>query len=134
MSQISVTARPLPFGLSRPALVLIVLSILAIVSIVLFMTLGARGSWSFVLSFRGKKLAGLLLVSYSVAVSTVLFQTATNNRILTPSIMGFDALYVLLKTMLVFFFGIGALVTFDTQLQFLVEVAVMAGFSMILFR
>ena len=121
-------------GLSRPALVLIVLAALSVVSIVLFMTLGAKGSWSFVLSFRGKKLLSLLLVAYSVAVSTVLFQTVTNNRILTPSLMGFDALYVLIKTAIVFFLGVGALVSIDNQLQFVMEVLVMVGFSTLLFR
>ena len=128
---IGAPARPL---LSRPALVLIGLGVLAAISIILFMTLGAKGNWSFVLSFRGKKLASLLLVAYSVAVSTVLFQTVTNNRILTPSIMGFDALYVLIKTSVVFFLGIGALVAIDSKVQFVVEILAMVGFSGILFR
>ncbi|HEV7346412.1 MAG TPA: iron chelate uptake ABC transporter family permease subunit [Devosia sp.] len=133
----SITAPPpaiLPRRIGRPALVLLVLAVLALVSVTLFMTLGAKGSWAFVLSFRGKKLLSLALVAYSVAVSTVLFQTVTNNRILTPSIMGFDALYILIKTSLVFFLGIGALVSIDSQLQFLVEVLVMVGASSLLFR
>ena len=124
----------MPAKLSRPALVLILLGLLALVSIVCFMTLGAKGSWSFVLSFRGKKLASLLLVAYAVAVSTVLFQTVTNNRILTPSIMGFDALYVLIKTGVVFFLGVGALTAIDPQMQFGLEVLVMVAFSALLFR
>ncbi|HEY8576122.1 MAG TPA: iron chelate uptake ABC transporter family permease subunit [Devosia sp.] len=128
------TVRPAGHALSRPALVLIALSVLALLSIVLFMTLGAKGSWTFVLTFRGKKLLSLLLVAYAVAVSTVLFQTVTNNRILTPSIMGFDALYVLLKTSVVFFLGVGALVSIDTQIQFLIELVAMVGFSALLFR
>ncbi|WP_244468815.1 iron chelate uptake ABC transporter family permease subunit [Devosia limi] len=98
------------------------------------MTLGARGSWSFVLPFRGRKLLSLIVVAYAVAMSTILFQTVTNNRILTPSIMGFDALYILIKTGLVFFLGIGALTTLDTQAQFVVEVLVMVAFSGLLFR
>lgn len=122
------------FGFSRPAIVLIVLGLLAGIAILCFMTLGAKGSWSFVLSFRGKKLLGLILVAYAVSVSTVLFQTVTNNRILTPSIMGFDALYVLIKTGLVFFFGIGALVSVDAQIQFVFEVALMVVFALLLFR
>src|SRR5690606_22036460 len=105
-----------------------------LLSIVCFMTLGAKGSWSFVLSFRGKKLLGLILVAYAISVSTVLFQTVANNRILTPSIMGFDALYVLIKTGLVFFFGIGALVAVDPQIQFVLQVAVMVVFALLLFR
>jgi iron complex transport system permease protein len=120
--------------LSRPAFVLIALSVLALVSVILFMTLGAKGSWSFVLPFRGKKLLGLVLVAYAVAVSTVLFQTVTNNRILTPSIMGFDALYVLIKTAIVFFLGVGALTSISAEWQFIFSLVAMVGFSGILFR
>lgn len=128
-------AIPAPVArLSRPALVLIILTALAVVSVTCFMVLGAKGSWSFVIPFRGRKLLALCLVAYSVAVSTVLFQTVTNNRILTPSIMGFDALYVLLKTAIVFFLGAGALAGLDPQLQFGVEVVVMVAFSGLLFR
>tara|TARA_R110002124_G_scaffold1797_2_gene11336 strand:- start:1004 stop:1966 length:963 start_codon:yes stop_codon:yes gene_type:complete len=119
---------------TRPMLVLLLLGALALVSIVCFMTLGARGNWDFVLPFRGRKLLSLALVAYAVAVSTVLFQTVTNNRILTPSIMGFDALYILLQTTIVFFLGAGALATLNDQLQFGVEIVVMVVFSSLLFR
>ena len=135
--ELSATAsQPLRLGqraLSRPVLVLLILGVLALVSIICFMTLGAKGSWSFVLPFRGRKLLGLILVGYSVALSTVLFQTATNNRILTPSIMGFDSLYVLLQTSLVFFFGIGSLISLNADLHFLLEMVVMIGFASALF-
>lgn len=120
--------------LSRPVFALIVLGALAAVSIACFMTLGAKGNWSFVLPFRGRKLLALCLVAYSVAVSTVLFQTVTNNRILTPSIMGFDALYILLTTTIVFVLGAGALTGIDPQLQFCIQVVVMVVFSGLLFR
>ena len=120
--------------LTRPTLVLLLLGALALISIICFMTLGAKGNWSFVLPFRGRKLLSLSLVAYAVAVSTVLFQTVTNNRILTPSIMGFDALYILLQTAIVFFLGVGALTTLNDQAQFGVEIAVMVVFSSLLFR
>ena len=88
-----------------PALVLSLLAVLAVASAVAFMTLGARGSWSFILAFRGTKLLSMATVAYAIALSTVLFQTVTNNRILTPSIMGFDSLYALLQTLLVLVLG-----------------------------
>ncbi|SDG70628.1 iron chelate uptake ABC transporter family permease subunit [Pelagibacterium luteolum] len=119
---------------SRPTLFLVLLAVLALVSIVCFMTLGARGNWSFVLPFRGRKLLGLLLVAYAVAVSTVLFQTVTNNRILTPSIMGFDALYILVQTAIVFFLGPQMLVLINPYAQFGMEVVLMMAFSWMLFR
>jgi iron complex transport system permease protein len=133
MSAPAVSTSPLA-RLSRPVWVLIILSVLALASIVLFMTLGAKGSWSFILPFRGKKLLGLILVAYSVAVSTVLFQTVTNNRILTPSIMGFDALYVLIKTSIVFFLGVGALTSISGEWQFIFSLVAMVTFSGFLFR
>lgn len=119
---------------SRPAIVLTILAVLALISILLFMTIGVRGNWGFVMQFRGRKLLGLLLVAYSIAISTVLFQTVTNNRILTPSIMGFDALYVLVQTSLVYFFGTQMLTAVNPHLQFGLEVLLMIGFSWVLFR
>lgn len=122
------------FRWSRPTVVLLILAVLTVVSIACFMTLGAKGSWSFIIPFRGRKLLALVLVAYAIAISTVLFQTVTNNRILTPSIMGFDALYVLLKTGLVFFIGPQMLALIDPHLQFGIELVLMIGFSLILFQ
>jgi len=84
---------------------LILLGLCLALCVVFYMTLGAKGAWSFVIPFRAGKLAGLLLVAVAVSTATVLFQTVSGNRILTPSIMGFDALYGLILTGLVFFLG-----------------------------
>ncbi|HEV7415343.1 MAG TPA: iron chelate uptake ABC transporter family permease subunit, partial [Tianweitania sediminis] len=65
---------------------------------------------------------------------TVLFQTVTNNRILTPSIMGFDALYVLIQTLLVFHLGSLRVTEIDPRLMFLGEVFAMVLFSGLLYR
>jgi iron complex transport system permease protein len=115
-------------------LILGVLLVVALAGGLIFLTYGARGSWSFVLTFRGTKLLALVLVAYTVAVSTVIFQTITGNRILTPSIMGFDALFGFLQTLLVFLLGANAVAHIDARLMFLVELAAMVGFSLLLFR
>lgn len=119
--------------LSSPMVVLGGLSALTLLSIALYMTLGARGRWDFILAFRGTKIAAMVLVGYAIAVSTVLFQTITNNRILTPSVMGFDHLYRLIQTGLVFQFGSGLVATLDPRLRFGVEVASMVVFSGLLY-
>nr|WP_312857478.1 iron chelate uptake ABC transporter family permease subunit [Aureimonas pseudogalii] len=110
------------------------LAFACLVAVTLFLTVGARGSWSFVLAFRGTKVLAMVLVGTAIAVSTVLFQTVTANRILTPSIMGFDALYALIQTLLVFGLGAAATSTLDPRLVFAVEVAVMVGLSTLLYR
>lgn len=123
-----------PFKLSQPAWLLIGLGFVALVLMVLFMTLGARGDWGFILAFRGKKLAALVMVGFAVAVSTVAFQTVTANRILTPALMGFDALYILINSVAVFVFGSFAFITADPILIFAIQVLIMVAFAAGLFR
>lgn len=113
---------------------LALLAVLAALCCIAYMTWGAAGQWSFVLAFRGGKLLAMLLVAYCVAVSSVLFQTITHNRILTPAIMGFDALYVLIQAVVVFSFGLSAVATQEPLWQFLLEVGAMTGFACLLFR
>ena len=118
----------------RGTVVLACLAAAAIGCAVLYMTIGVRGSWAFVLPFRAPKLAGMVVVAVAVAFSTVVFQTVTQNRILTPTIMGFDSLYVAIQTALVFGFGSRALATLDADWRFVGEASVMVCFSVVLFR
>lgn len=121
-------------ALSTPLSKLLVLALIALLAIVAYMTIGARGRWDFILPFRGTKLAAMLLVAFCVAVSSVLFQTITNNRILTPAIMGFDALYILIQAILIFIFGVQGVIYWPAEYKFLAEVLVMTVFSVALFQ
>jgi len=88
----------------------------------------------FCLALRTRKLIAFLVVGYAVGVSTLLFQTLTHNPILTPSLLGFDALYVLIQSLMLFFLGMLSYVTLPTVGKFAFEVAVMMMMSVILFR
>ncbi|MEM5501635.1 iron chelate uptake ABC transporter family permease subunit [Ahrensia kielensis] len=112
---------------------LVYLSLTAIVTIVLFMTINVRGNWQFAMELRLERLLSLLQVSVSVALSTLVFQTITANRILTPSIMGMDALYVLLQTALVFVLGGFGYAALNPVGKFTIEVVMMAGLACLLF-
>ena len=117
-------------GSSRP---LWVAFALLLVSCALFMTLNVKGDWDFVLNLRLTKLAALLMVAYAVGVSTQLFQTLTNNPILTPSILGFDSLYVFLQTLLVFTLGGVGYSSLPLTGKFGFELVIMMGGSLLLF-
>lgn len=99
----------------------------------LFLTLNVKGSWDFVLQLRLTKLSALLLAAYAVGISTQLFQTLTNNPILTPSILGFDSLYVFLQTLLVFLLGGVGYTALPLTGKFWFELVVMMGGSLLLF-
>ena len=85
--------------------VMLLLGALLTLACAFFMTYHANGNWDFILPFRGKKLLLLLIMAYTIGISTLLFQTLTNNPILTPSILGFDSLYLLVQSLLIFLFG-----------------------------
>lgn len=99
----------------------------------LYLTLNVT-SWEFALPLRTRKLIAFLVVGYAVGVSTLLFQTLTNNPILTPSLLGFDALYVLIQSLLLFFLGVLSYTTMPVVGKFAFEVAVMMAMSVIMFR
>ena len=107
--------------------------VLLLVCCTLFLTLNIQGDWDFVLQLRLTKLAALLLVAYAVGVSTQLFQTLTNNPILTPSILGFDSLYVFLQTLLLFALGGVGYTSLPLTGKFGFELVMMMGGSLLLF-
>lgn len=109
----------------RPALRLALLAGTAVVAAVLYLFVNTAGNLAFALEFRLTKLIALALVGWAVAVSTVVFHTLTNNRILTPSLMGFDAMYALLQTLLVFTLGAVGSARIATPVQFVINTVVM---------
>ena len=117
----------------QPLSVILALTALSALACLAFMTVGAKGPWSFVLPFRGAKLAAMVLVAYAIALSTVLFQTASANRILTPSIMGLDTLFVLIQTSLAFTIGSGRVSALSPTWLFLAQTAAMVAFSGVLY-
>jgi iron complex transport system permease protein len=113
---------------------LIGLAVLAAAAVAAFLTVDVTGSWDYALLQRSRRLAAMAVVAVAVAVSTVLFQTVTNNRILTPSIMGFDALFVLIQTAGVFFLGAATVSGTDPRLRFALEVLALVAFGAGLYR
>lgn len=67
------------------------------------------------------------------SLATVAFHSVTNNRIITPSLLGFDALYATIQTSMIFFFGAGALIGFTGTGAFFTQVILMLGMSLLLY-
>ncbi|WP_156253408.1 iron chelate uptake ABC transporter family permease subunit [Pseudactinotalea terrae] len=118
---------------SQPWVRLTVLAAVIAVAVGIYLFTDVPGSLAFALRIRGLTVAAMLVVATAVGVSTVVFHTITANRILTPSIMGFDAFYVLISTIIVFFLGSQSFLTFDPLTLWLVQVGVMMTFSSALF-
>lgn len=87
----------------------------------------------FLLNLRGTRLAGLLILGVATGIGTVLFQTIAANRILTPSMMGFDSLFGLMQTVIVAALGVAGTATLDGVARFWLAVAAMLVLALGLF-
>jgi len=83
---------------------------------------------------RFRKLILMLLVGGAIAASVVIFQAITTNRLLTPSIMGLDAVYMFVKVLIVFVFGVQSMFVTNLYISFAISVIVMIAFSLLLFQ
>jgi iron complex transport system permease protein len=113
---------------------LIILLGLSLVFTGLYLFHDLNGSYDYALPRRGIKVLAMVITGCAIAYATVIFQTITHNRILTPSIMGLDALYLLLQTVLVFFLGSDHITIMNKQVNFVLSVAAMIVFALLLYR
>lgn len=111
---------------------LLIIAAIAVCALYLFHDL--NGSYDYALPRRGLKVAAMVLTGVAIAYSTVVFQTITHNRILTPSIMGLDSLYMLLQTVIIFFLGSTHVLVTNKQINFGISVAAMVVFALLLYR
>lgn len=118
----------------RGRLLLGLTALLALCSVLGFMTLNVQSDWAFIVQYRGTRLLGMLLVAVTMGLATVVFQTITHNRILTPSLMGFDVLYVLVHALALVLWGTEFGSGWPLELRFILEVAVMVSIALLLFR
>ncbi|GAA3642339.1 iron chelate uptake ABC transporter family permease subunit [Microbacterium awajiense] len=118
----------------RPGVRLAVVAAVVVALVAVYLCTDIPGSFDYALKVRGRTVLAMLAVAAAIGASTVVFQTITANRILTPGIMGFDALYLLIQTIVVFAFGALTLATADPTLMWLIEIVAMTGFAVVLFR
>lgn len=85
---------------------IIILSALVLVLVSSFLFIGVNSiNFKYALYRRIPKVYAMILTGGAIGFSSLIFQTVTNNRILTPSILGIDSLYVLIQTTVVFLLG-----------------------------
>mgnify|MGYP000990466494 FL=1 len=96
------------------------------------MPVNSPGFWR-IAQLRATSVTVILVVAWCQALATVAFQTITNNRIITPSIMGFESLYRLIQTSIVFFFGTTGLTSMNSTGQYLMQVGLMVALAALLY-
>ena len=112
----------------------VILALVALSLALLYIFYDLTGNIDYVLPRRIIRVFTIILTGGAIAFSTVVFMTITNNRILTPSVLGLDSLYMLIQTVIIFFFGANSLIMMDSSLNYLVSIAGMILFSLVLYQ
>lgn len=85
------------------------------------------------LSKRIPKLIVIALTAFSIGSASIVFQSVINNTIVTPCLLGMDALYTLVHTLVYFFAGAASILVTKRQLAFAVDLVIMAVVSVIIY-
>lgn len=122
----------------RYAILMSALAALALVFLALILVwdnplpVGTAGFWR-VVDLRVTSVLVILVVSLCQGVATITFQTAVGNRIVTPSLMGFESLYTAISTAAIFFFGAAGVLALQGVGAYLLQILTMLAFSGLLY-
>ncbi len=109
---------------------LVTMAIILLLIIAVFMFTYTGTKLDYVLPRRGFKVAAMLLISCCIAYSSIVFQTIASNRILTPSIMGFDSFFLLIQAVIVFAYGDQTFKVLSSEWNFALSVVLMLLFAL----
>lgn len=113
---------------------ILILAFLTLIMVLVFVFAGLKDFDEYALKNRFLQIAAIVIVAICIAISTVIFQTLCNNKILTPAIIGLDSLYMLLQSALVFSLGSANLSVYRNDINFLITLACMVVFSLGLYK
>lgn len=108
--------------------------ILVIALALTFVLLRSGLDFDYVIPKRLVRLGTIGVAGVCIAWSAIVFQTLTGNRILTPAIMGYEAVYLLLQALLVLLMGTSSLVLLGANGNFLLSVLLMLAYSWAIHR
>lgn len=99
-----------------------------------FLLLGSGLDFSYVIPKRLTRLAAMVIAGVCIAYASVIFQTIAGNRILTPAIMGYEAIYLLFQALLILVLGTQSLVLLGRDGNVLLSIVLMLGYSWLIHR
>ena len=114
---------------------LYIMGAVLVVFVALFLVYGVdTNNIDYALSKRIPRVLAIALGGGCIAFSTIVFQTITNNQILTPSVLGLDSLYVLVQSVIVYVFGSSSILIANQNINFIINVGIMIVASILLYK
>ena len=116
---------------------MIVMFVLFILAAALYMTVGVKlGNqklFEYSMKIRTPKLIAMMITAYAIGSAAIVFQSIINNTIVTPCLLGMDALYTMIHTILVFILGSGSALVVNANCSFLIDLVIMGVTATIIY-
>ena len=110
---------------------LMILAGLVVLSVVAYMVIDVNFSnpkyFRFAMSLRTPRLLAMLIAAFAIGGASIVFQSVINNTIVTPCLLGMNALYTLIHTLVFFVFGSTSVLATNSNLAFAVDLVIMAA-------
>ncbi|WP_051201813.1 iron chelate uptake ABC transporter family permease subunit [Ferrimonas senticii] len=87
----------------------------------------------FAMMLRTPKLVAIIVAAFCIGMATMVFQSIINNRIVTPCLLGMNALYILIHTAVAFVFGATSDLSADKNIAFCIDVVLMSVLSTLIY-
>ncbi|CDQ41024.1 iron chelate uptake ABC transporter family permease subunit [Virgibacillus salexigens] len=113
---------------------LFILAGIGLVCILLYAFYDIKGGFDYAFPRRMIRIAAMIVTGIAISYATVVFQTITRNRILTPSVMGLDSMYEVVQTLIYFFAGSMSVWVLNQYLNFGAAIIAMVVFALLLYR
>lgn len=108
---------------------LIVIVLIAIIIVAAFLFIGVKFHnhklLRYAMKLRIPKVIAMIITAFAIGAATIIFQSVINNTIVTPCLLGMNALYTLIHTSVVFVLGSGSILFTNDNLSFLVDLVLM---------
>lgn len=116
---------------------LIVMFVLFILVAAIYMIVGVKFKnarlFKFSMKIRTPKLIAMMITAYAIGSASIVFQSIINNTIVTPCLLGMDALYTMIHTIIVFIFGSGSILVVNSNYSFLIDLVIMGVTATIIY-
>ncbi|MGL4736494.1 MAG: iron chelate uptake ABC transporter family permease subunit [Cellulosilyticaceae bacterium] len=114
-------------------IILLIAGVVGVIGIFVGMGLTPQ-NMSYFLGRRMPKVLAMVVTGSAIAFSSIIFQTVTHNRILTPNVLGLDSLYVFIQTGSAFLIGTTSHFASGSIANFALTLGMMIGLSLIFYR
>lgn len=118
----------------RKLLVLVALALLAAAAYMLVeVNFDNQKLLAYSMRIRTPKLAAMAIAAVAIGGATIVFQSIINNTIVTPCLLGMNALYSLIHTVVAFAAGMGSAIMLNANLSFSVDLLIMGVTATLLY-